>query len=142
MTELSAGDAERMVSDMREALADPVFADAAPPLADLRLAASNADAGAGLPRTPPRYRRTHERLASLDEARWGARRHRRLPWKGAATSSPVRHFYRRRRPRRRTFQQQAPTRATDRAPAPPCRRAAATIRFADTDEVRRLDDRC
>ncbi len=42
VTELSAGDAERLVSDMREALADPVFADTPPPLADLRLAASNA----------------------------------------------------------------------------------------------------
>ena len=42
VTELATGDAERIVSDMREALADPVFADAATPLADLRLAASNA----------------------------------------------------------------------------------------------------
>lgn len=69
VTELSAGDAERIVTDMREALADPVFADAAPPLADLRLAASNAPALAraflDLHRA---YRQTHERLASLDEA--------------------------------------------------------------------------
>ena len=69
VTELSAGDAERMVIDMREALADPVFADAAPPLADLRLAASNAPALAraflDLHRA---YRQSHERLASLDEA--------------------------------------------------------------------------
>ena len=33
VTELSTGEAERMVADMREALADPIFADAAPPLA-------------------------------------------------------------------------------------------------------------
>jgi hypothetical protein len=69
VTELSTGDAERMVTDMREALADPVFADAAPPLADLRLTASNAPALAraflALHRA---YRQTHERLASLDEA--------------------------------------------------------------------------
>ncbi|MBW0157455.1 short-chain fatty acyl-CoA regulator family protein [Sedimentimonas flavescens] len=69
VTELSAGDAERLVSDMREALADPVFADGAPPLADLRLAASNAPA---LARTflelHRAYRQAHERLASLDEA--------------------------------------------------------------------------
>ncbi len=69
VTELSTGDSERLVSDMREALADPVFADAAPPLADLRLAASNAPALAraflALHRS---YRQTHERLASLDEA--------------------------------------------------------------------------
>ncbi|WP_170753170.1 helix-turn-helix domain-containing protein [Ruegeria lacuscaerulensis] len=69
VTELSTGDSERLVSDMREALADPVFDDAMPPLADLRLAASNAPALArafiALHRT---YRQTHERLASLDEA--------------------------------------------------------------------------
>ncbi|MEO1107518.1 MAG: short-chain fatty acyl-CoA regulator family protein [Pseudomonadota bacterium] len=69
VTELSTGDSERLVSDMREALADPVFADAIPPLADLRLTASNAPALARafieLHRT---YRQTHERLASLDEA--------------------------------------------------------------------------
>ena len=69
VTELSTGDAERLVSDMREALADPVFADTIPPLADLRLTASNAPALARafleLHRT---YRETHERLASLDEA--------------------------------------------------------------------------
>ena len=69
VTELSTGDSERLVSDMREALADPVFVDATPPLADLRLTASNAPALARafleLHRT---YRQTHERLASLDEA--------------------------------------------------------------------------
>ncbi|MEI2687628.1 MAG: short-chain fatty acyl-CoA regulator family protein [Cypionkella sp.] len=69
VTELNAGEGERLVSDMREALADPVFAKAAPPLADLRLAASNAPALAraflDLHRA---YRQSHERLASLDEA--------------------------------------------------------------------------
>ena len=69
VTELNAGEGERMVSDMREALADPVFAKNAPPLADLRLAASNAPALAraflDLHRA---YRQSHERLASLDEA--------------------------------------------------------------------------
>jgi predicted transcriptional regulator len=58
-----------MISDMREALADPVFADASPPIADLRLTASNAP---GLARAflelHRAYRQTHERLASLDEA--------------------------------------------------------------------------
>ena len=69
VTELSTGDAERLVSDMREALADPVFADAVPPLADLRLAASNAPALARAFLEMHRaYRQTHERLASLDEA--------------------------------------------------------------------------
>lgn len=69
VTELSSGDGERLVSDMREALADPVFSGDMPPLADLRLAASNAPAFAhaflDLHRA---YRQTHERLASLDEA--------------------------------------------------------------------------
>ena len=69
VTELSAGDAERLVSDMREALADPVFADGAPPLADLRLAASNAPALArSFLELHRAYRQAHERLASLDEA--------------------------------------------------------------------------
>lgn len=69
VTELTTGDSERLVSDMREALADPVFAASAPPLADLRLAASNAPALAraflDLHRA---YRQSHERLASLDDA--------------------------------------------------------------------------
>jgi len=69
VTELSTGDTERLVSDMKEALADPIFADETPPLADLRLAASNA---AGFSRAflalHQAYRMTHERLAALDEA--------------------------------------------------------------------------
>ena len=69
VTGLSTGDNARLVSDMREALADPVFGTGTPPLADLRLAASNAPALAraflDLHRA---YRQNHERLASLDEA--------------------------------------------------------------------------
>lgn len=69
VTELSEGDSERLVSDMREAFADPLFADGLPPVADLRLAASNAPTFAHafleLHRT---YRQMQERLASLDEA--------------------------------------------------------------------------
>ncbi|WP_397542335.1 helix-turn-helix domain-containing protein [Roseovarius salis] len=69
VTELSTGDAERMVSDMREALADPVFADDPPPVSDLRLTASNAPALArAFLELHRAYRQTHERLASLDEA--------------------------------------------------------------------------
>lgn len=72
VTELNSGDAERLVSDMREALADPVFNrdDAgAPPLADLRLTASNAPALArAFLELHSAYRQTHERLASLDAA--------------------------------------------------------------------------
>ncbi|MGB2201912.1 MAG: helix-turn-helix domain-containing protein [Pseudooceanicola atlanticus] len=69
VTELSTGDSERLVSDMREAMADPVLADAAPPLSDLRLTASNAPALArAFLHLHRAYRQTHERLASLDEA--------------------------------------------------------------------------
>ncbi|MEM9249119.1 MAG: short-chain fatty acyl-CoA regulator family protein [Pseudomonadota bacterium] len=68
VTELSAGDSERLVSDMREVLADDVFAER-PVLADLRLAAANAPALArAFLQLHRAYRQTHERLASLDEA--------------------------------------------------------------------------
>lgn len=69
LTRLSVGEADRMVADMREALTDPVFAAAAPPLADLQLTAANAPALAraflALHRA---YRQSGERLASLDAA--------------------------------------------------------------------------
>jgi XRE family transcriptional regulator, fatty acid utilization regulator len=69
VTELSSGDGERLVSDLREVLADPVFGEAVPPLADLRLTASNAPALARAFVTLHRaYRQGHEQLASLDEA--------------------------------------------------------------------------
>jgi predicted transcriptional regulator/transcriptional regulator with XRE-family HTH domain len=69
VTELSTGDSERLVSDMREALADPILADSNVPLADIRLSASNAPAFArAFLKLHHAYRQTHERLASLDEA--------------------------------------------------------------------------
>lgn len=69
VTELSTGDSERLVSDMREVLADPVFSELDPPLADLRLTASNAPTLArAFIALHRQYRQTHERLASLDEA--------------------------------------------------------------------------
>lgn len=69
VTELNAGEGERLVSNMREAMADPIFAKTAPPLADLRLAASNAPALArAFLDLHHAYRQSHERLASLDEA--------------------------------------------------------------------------
>ncbi|SDY45230.1 helix-turn-helix domain-containing protein [Citreimonas salinaria] len=68
VTELGSGESERMVTDMREALADPVFNET-PGMADLRLAASNAPALArAFLELHRAYRQTHERLASLDEA--------------------------------------------------------------------------
>ncbi len=69
VTELSSGDSERMVIDLREALADPVFPTPVPALADLRLVASNAPGVArALLALHHAYRQVHERLASLDEA--------------------------------------------------------------------------
>jgi predicted transcriptional regulator/DNA-binding XRE family transcriptional regulator len=68
VTELTTGDAERLVADMKEALADPVFGDTSPQLADLRLTASNAPALArAFLELHSAYRQSHERLASLDE---------------------------------------------------------------------------
>ena len=69
VTELKVGDSERMVSDMREALADPVFGDIAPPVSDIRLITANAPALArAFLELHRAYRQGHERLASLDEA--------------------------------------------------------------------------
>jgi predicted transcriptional regulator len=68
---LSANDADRLVSDLREVLADDVFAGLVPPpaAADLRLAATNAPALAhAILHLHRAYRQSHERLASLDEA--------------------------------------------------------------------------
>ena len=44
VTQLSVGESDRIVADMREALADPVFSEAQTPLADMQLTASNAPA--------------------------------------------------------------------------------------------------
>ncbi|MCA8868398.1 MAG: DUF2083 domain-containing protein [Rhodobacteraceae bacterium] len=68
VTELSSGDSERIVADLREALADPLFAEATPQLADLRLTAANAPSLArAFLALHQAYRQSHERLASLDE---------------------------------------------------------------------------
>jgi predicted transcriptional regulator/DNA-binding XRE family transcriptional regulator len=69
VTELASGESERLVADMKEALGDPVFGENAPPLPDLRLAASNTPALArAFLELHRAYRQQHERLASLDEA--------------------------------------------------------------------------
>ena len=69
VSELAVGDGERMVSDLREALADPLFRDGVPPVVDLRLVASNAPTLARAFLTLHRaYLQASERLASLDEA--------------------------------------------------------------------------
>jgi XRE family transcriptional regulator, fatty acid utilization regulator len=68
VTELAAGSTERMVADMREALADPVFG-LAPPLGDIQLVAANAPNLARAFLTLHRaHREIQERLAQLNEA--------------------------------------------------------------------------
>ncbi|MFD0980159.1 helix-turn-helix domain-containing protein [Tropicimonas aquimaris] len=81
VTELSSGDTERLVGDMREALADPIFSGT-PPLADLRLVASNAPAlTRAFLELHSAYRRTQERLISLDAALGqDSARMARTPW--------------------------------------------------------------
>ena len=69
VTELSSGDSERLISDMREVLSDPLFDGDTLPLADLQLAASNAPALArAFIKLHQSHRQTNERLAYLDEA--------------------------------------------------------------------------
>ena len=58
-----------MVTDMREALSDPVFGGNTPPLANLQLTSTNAPALArAFLELHRAYRQSHEQLASLDEA--------------------------------------------------------------------------
>lgn len=69
VTALSTGDGERLVSDLREAFADPLFAPTTPALADLRLVGANAPGFArAFLELHRAYRQAQEQLASLDEA--------------------------------------------------------------------------
>ncbi len=69
VTQLSAGESTRLVADMREAFADPVFGEDTPPLADLQLTASNAPTLArAFLKLHQTHRQSQDRLASLDEA--------------------------------------------------------------------------
>ena len=68
VNELAMGEGERLASDLREALADPLFTDKVPP-ADLRLLTTNAPALArAFLSLHEAYRQANERLASLAEA--------------------------------------------------------------------------
>lgn len=81
VTALSESDAGRLVTDLREVLADPVFQGQAPPLADLRLTTANAPALArAFLHLHRAYRQAHERLASLDEALGRDAAARPSPW--------------------------------------------------------------
>ena len=69
VTQLVVSDSERIVTDMREALADPVFGDDTPPMADLQLITSNAPSLARAFLTLHRaHRQNQDRLATLNEA--------------------------------------------------------------------------
>jgi predicted transcriptional regulator/DNA-binding XRE family transcriptional regulator len=82
VAQLSAGDTDRLVSDLREALSDPSVSDAIPSEADLRLAAANAPALTRSVLALHRaYRQSHERLAALDETLGqGSRQAALSPW--------------------------------------------------------------
>ena len=68
VTELAAGTAERLVADLREAFADPLFGEP-PPAADVQLVASNApNLARALLALHRAHRETQERLAQLNEA--------------------------------------------------------------------------
>ncbi len=69
VTQLSAGDSERLVSDLREAFADPLFGNTPLALPDLRLVGANAPGFArAFLELHRAYRQAQEQLASLDEA--------------------------------------------------------------------------
>ena len=69
VSELAVGEGERMVTDLNEALADPLFQNKVPPQVDLRLVASNAPQVArAFLMLHHAYRQANERLASLDAA--------------------------------------------------------------------------
>jgi XRE family transcriptional regulator, fatty acid utilization regulator len=68
VSEIAAGTPERVVADLREALADPVF-EAAPPLGDVQLVAANAPGFArAFLELHRAHRQSQERLAQLNEA--------------------------------------------------------------------------
>jgi predicted transcriptional regulator len=143
LTELQSGDEARLLSDMREALADPVFASPTPTLADLRLAAANAPTLArAFLDLHAAYRQTHERLASLDEAL--GREDARLqpsPWEEVrdffhycdnyidAVDRAAEHF---------AADIETPAMLRDRA-VQHLAESGVTVRFADTDTLRSYD---
>lgn len=83
---LTADEADRMVADLSEAMAEPVFGPTPPQTGDLRLVATNAPAVAhAILNLYRAHRETSERFAALDEAldeALGARGHDAgaMPW--------------------------------------------------------------
>lgn len=67
LSSLMTDASDRLVADLREALADPVFGEGLPNLQELKTVATNApDIAHALLRLYESYRRTNERLASVD----------------------------------------------------------------------------
>ena len=69
LSELMTDASDRLVADLREALADPVFGDSVPNLQELKTVAANApDMARAILQVYESYRKTNERLASVDAA--------------------------------------------------------------------------
>ncbi len=69
ITEFSVNEGDRLVSDLKEALADPIFSKIDPSLQDLKLVTQNAPAMAhALLAAHQAYRKTNEQLAEIDDS--------------------------------------------------------------------------
>jgi predicted transcriptional regulator/transcriptional regulator with XRE-family HTH domain len=69
LSELMTDASDRLVADLREALADPAFGDSAPSLQELKTVATNApDMARAMLQIYDSYRKANERLASVDAA--------------------------------------------------------------------------
>lgn len=69
LTSLATDASDRLVIDLREALADPVFGEAVPNLQELKSVASNApDMARAVLALYEAYRKTNEKLAGMDAA--------------------------------------------------------------------------
>jgi predicted transcriptional regulator/transcriptional regulator with XRE-family HTH domain len=67
LSELMTDASDRLVADLREALADPVFGEGVPNLQELKTVASNApDMARAMLQLYESYRKSNERLASVD----------------------------------------------------------------------------
>ena len=67
LSSLMTDASDRLVADLREALADPVFGEGAPNLQELKTVAANApDMARAMLQLYETYRKTNERLASVD----------------------------------------------------------------------------
>lgn len=72
LTELTSEGADRVLADLREAMADPLFGEAAPGLIELKsVAASAPDTARALLRLYEAYRKANERLMGADAAMVG-----------------------------------------------------------------------